>query len=243
MESNYSFYEFSLNWLLKIVCYNVLFPILFGCLIGTLARKALKFAETHDLVDKESFLVFSFSLALSTVGYMVLMKSNDLVAVFFVGTTLAWDNWIIEQTRGYQFQETIDLLFTISFFTLFGLHFPWNQLKNIPFHSSFLLCLMILLFRRLPAVIALYRFIPEVKTFQEAVFMGWFGPIGVGAIFYSYMAVKEFFGSSSIIYPIVCLIIMSSVILHGITVPLFHMTLIRATDLERVIIFVRPDRH
>jgi NhaP-type Na+/H+ or K+/H+ antiporter len=35
---------------------------------------------------------------------------------------------------------------------------------------------------------ALYRWIPDIKTPREAAFVGWFGPMGVGAIFIATLA-------------------------------------------------------
>lgn len=48
--------------------------------------------------------------------------------------------------------------------------------------------LLVLILRRLPAVVALYKWIPDVKTFREALFSGHFGPVGVGAVFISTLA-------------------------------------------------------
>ena len=45
------------------------------------------------------------------------------------------------------------------------------------------LTILILLFRRLPAMLACYKFMPDIKTLREASFSGWFGPMGVGAVF------------------------------------------------------------
>jgi hypothetical protein len=45
-----------------------------------------------------------------------------------------------------------------------------------------------LLLRRLPIMMAMYRGIPDVKTWSEAVFSGHFGPMGIGAIFISTLA-------------------------------------------------------
>jgi len=45
-----------------------------------------------------------------------------------------------------------------------------------------------MLLRRLPIMIALYKFIPDIHTFHEALFSGHFGPIGVGAVFISTLA-------------------------------------------------------
>lgn len=67
------------------------------------------------------------------------------------------------------------------------------------------LAILILLVRRLPSIIACYKFVPDIKTFREALFTGWFGefliasigwvmsderlgPMGVGAVFISTLA-------------------------------------------------------
>jgi NhaP-type Na+/H+ or K+/H+ antiporter len=52
----------------------------------------------------------------------------------------------------------------------------------------FLLAIAILLLRRLPFMLLAYRWIPDIKTFREAAFTGWFGPMGVGAIFIATLA-------------------------------------------------------
>lgn len=40
-------------------------------------------------------------------------------------------------------------------------------------------------FRRIPSILVTYKFMPGVmKNIKEAFFMGYFGPIGAGAVFY-----------------------------------------------------------
>jgi len=44
---------------------------------------------------------------------------------------------------------------------------------------------MIVLFRRIPAILMAYKFMPNcIVDWEEALFMGYFGPIGIGAVFY-----------------------------------------------------------
>jgi sodium/hydrogen antiporter len=50
------------------------------------------------------------------------------------------------------------------------------------------LAILVLLLRRLPIMMAMYKWIPDVKTWREAVFSGHFGPMGIGAIFISTLA-------------------------------------------------------
>lgn len=71
-----------------------------------------------------------------------------------------------------------------------------------------------------------------MKTYREAIFSGWFGPMGVGAVFLSIIAKEEletaYEGkeapvSIQIISPVVLFIVFCSVIVHGTTIPLFKL--------------------
>lgn len=59
--------------------------------------------------------------------------------------------------------------------------------------------------------------------------MGWFGPMGVGALFYYTIAIESFeldgpnAYARQVIEPIIYFIILSSVVVHGITIPVFFL--------------------
>jgi NhaP-type Na+/H+ or K+/H+ antiporter len=53
------------------------------------------------------------------------------------------------------------------------------------------IAILILVFRRIPIMLALKPIIPDIRTWREALFCGHFGPIGVGAIFISILARAE----------------------------------------------------
>lgn len=59
---------------------------------------------------------------------------------------------------------------------------PWRLL---------VIAILILLLRRLPAIVTMYHWIPDVKTWREALFTGHFGPMGVGAVFISCLATSN----------------------------------------------------
>jgi NhaP-type Na+/H+ or K+/H+ antiporter len=56
-----------------------------------------------------------------------------------------------------------------------------NETLKLSVWRLIVIALLVLMLKRLPIMIALYRFIPDVKTFREAIFSGHFGPIGIGA--------------------------------------------------------------
>jgi NhaP-type Na+/H+ or K+/H+ antiporter len=53
-----------------------------------------------------------------------------------------------------------------------------------------LLGVLILLLRRLPILFVLRKYINQIDGRRQAVFMGFFGPIGVSAIFYLYITLE-----------------------------------------------------
>jgi NhaP-type Na+/H+ or K+/H+ antiporter len=150
-----------------------------------------------------------------------------------VGVTLAWDDWFIHQTKDLRFQEILDLLFNLTYFVLFGIHFPWSEFERDSFAPLAVLAFAIVFLKRIVQVLLLRKFIPEIKTLQEAVFVGWFGPTGVGALFYALQAQQHL--HSSLIYSTVCSIVLTSVFVHGITVPFFHLSLVRFSSNNSVV--------
>lgn len=68
---------------------------------------------------------------------------------------------------------------------------PWSHFGNFwgvtPWRLV-VLGILVMIVRRVPWVIAMVKVIPTLPTFYEACFAGFFGPIGVGAVFYVQVA-------------------------------------------------------
>jgi NhaP-type Na+/H+ or K+/H+ antiporter len=171
---------------------EVVLGVVLGALIGIGFRHLMKFCERKDLIDRQSYVAQYVSLAVFTIGVTTLLGSDDLLAAFASGTAFAWDGFFNKQTEQSVFSSVIDLLFNVAAFVYIGAWMPFDE-----FNSSVLslsvgrlvaIAILVLLLRRLPIIIALYRWIPDIKTFREAVFSGHFGPMGVGAVFISTLA-------------------------------------------------------
>ena len=75
----------------------------------------------------------------------------------------------------------------------FGAVCPWYTFLHndvIPIYRLIFLGVLILLFRRLPVVFALHWNIWQIEQKQQAIFVGFFGPIGVSAVFYLYISLE-----------------------------------------------------
>lgn len=153
-----------------------------------------------------------------------------MLAVFISGALFAWDDWFTDQTRESQLQPVVDSIFNSTFFVLFGSALPWHKFDSIGLGRLLLASLLILLLRRPPAV---WVFGP-LESKRERLFAGWFGPIGVGAIFYAISSSQQLKENQTLFAPLTCFIVMSSVLAHGITVPLFHVTMTRQLTLDMI---------
>ncbi|KAF7297786.1 Na-H-Exchanger domain-containing protein [Mycena kentingensis (nom. inval.)] len=227
------------DWFLKLWLYQIILGVIIGSFIGWGFRHLMKFSERHSLIDRHSYVAQYVSLALLTGGLTTLIGSDDLLSAFACGAAFAWDGFFNRQTEESVFSSVIDLLFNVAAFVYIGAWMPFSQFNN---HETSLtvwrlvvIAILVLLFRRLPAVLAFYRWIPDIKTFREAVFSGHFGPIGVGAIFISTLASEVIHKShkaeenhqlallAETIQPICAFMVVASIAVHGLSIPGFSL--------------------
>ena len=155
-------------------------------------------------------------------------------------------------------QPTIDMLLNVSIFMWYGAVCPWHKFLDndvIPIYRLIPLGILVLLLRRIPMVLAYHYLglVHQIEDIRHAFFVGFFGPIGVSAVFYLYIS-KEFLAEivvngnervdaqhlSECIDVIVWFLVVCSIFVHGLSVPLgklfFYLprTISTAISTERV---------
>ena len=86
------------------------------------------------------------------------------------------------------------MLLNVSIFVWYGAVCPWYSFAHstaIPIYRLIFIAVLVLLFRRLPIVLAMHKRIHQIEEWRQAFFVGFFGPMGVSAIFYLYTS-REF---------------------------------------------------
>ncbi|KAJ0158986.1 putative Na(+)/H(+) antiporter C3A11.09 [Colletotrichum tanaceti] len=233
------------HWIVYTILYECIFGAIFGFVVGYIARHGIKYAEEHDLIDRESFLVFYFVLALFCAGAGSLLGMDDLLVGFAAGVGFSNDGWFASRTEESHVSNVIDLLINLAYFVFLGTIIPWEQYnmvaEGITPWRLVVIAIFVILFRRIPAMLILKPFIPDIKTWREAIFAGHFGPIGVGAIFVAILARAELQWETpvplsdtppeeiehrtlvAVIWPIVTFLVISSIIVHGSSVAVFTL--------------------
>ena len=173
-----------LSTLVMIHTDQIIFGTVIGVLLGYGFRHLMKFCQRHDLIDRQSYVAQYVSLAMLTVGTCTLLGVDDLLASFACGTTFAWDGFFNRQTEESNFSSVIDLLFNVAAFVFVGAWMPFDKFNDHTLTLSvwrlIVMAILILLLKRLPIMVLLYKWIPDVKSIREAIFSGHFGPMGVG---------------------------------------------------------------
>lgn len=85
------------------------------------------------------------------------------------------------------------MLLNLSIFMWYGAVAPWPSFAHndiIPIYRLIFLAILVLLFRRIPFVFAARSTLPQIEDKWQALTAGFFGPIGVSAIFYLYTTVE-----------------------------------------------------
>ncbi|KAI9222274.1 Sodium/hydrogen exchanger family-domain-containing protein [Blastocladiella britannica] len=237
--------------------YNVAYEIGVGCayglIIGWLARHALHYAELHDWIDQENFLTFAIALAIFTDGSAVLLHANDFIAVFIAAIAFSWDGSFYEASKTSQIQEVLDNLANSWFFVFNGAIIPWPLILRPPagypdVWQYFAVAAAILALRRLPVTLLFYRLLPSLTSVKEALFVGHFGPMAAGSLYYLAFLIRELsdqhggsssdhphptispgssLGGSGLVHvaiePTIAFVVVASIAVHGSSVSFFKL--------------------
>ncbi len=153
------------------------------------------------------------------------------------GNALNWRGDFLEETerRHDEVNNCIDVLMNFGGFMYIGTVIPWSEFHDP--HGTGLtiprligLGFMVLIFRRIPAMLITYKLMPSVvSNYKEALFMGYFGPIGAGGVFYLEYSRSLFpeLGKGDeeetnlvrVMGPVVYWLVFFSIIVHGLSMP------------------------
>ena len=174
----------------------------------------LVFAEKHKAIEEPSILAYTIALALTTLAGVKLTGSDGILAVFFAG--VAFDQVVSVKQRNQEQRvvEGIDRFFTLPIFAFLGLVIPWDNWYELGWKGPTIV-IMLLLFRRLPLILLAGRYLGNLRQWPDRFFAGWFGPIGVAALYYAAFTSKQTEIASP--WPLVSLTVCTSLFVHGIT--------------------------
>ncbi|OAL56440.1 hypothetical protein IQ07DRAFT_495951 [Pyrenochaeta sp. DS3sAY3a] len=229
-------------WIVEGWLYFILLGAVVGAVCGIASMVAVSFALKKKWIDSESLLLFPTALGLFVIGITGCAGLDDLLACFCAGAALNWNGRYLEETleRHDEVNGCIDVLLNFGGFMYFGAILPWDEfhqpdVTGITYGRLLALGLLVLLLRRIPAMMLMYKLMPNtVKSWHEALFMGYFGPIGIGAVFYVEHA-RHLFPKADVaetqeeedllraMGPVVYFLVLFSIVVHGLSIPALEL--------------------
>lgn len=192
---------------------EVLIAVAIGTAMGAAAGTLIAREREGRDIEPSAKSVFPLVLALATLGLVGVAHGDAILGVFVAG--LAYNATIsgADRQAEVQIDEGMNQFLVLPVFALLGVVLPWSGWAELGW-GGLAFVLVALVLRRLPIVLALRR--PLRLSWADAVWLGWFGPIGVAAVFY--LALAHHHGvTDPVVWHAGTLVVVASTVVHGIT--------------------------
>ncbi|WP_409330375.1 cation:proton antiporter [Trujillonella humicola] len=184
-----------------------------GLALGWLGARALRAGERHGSTDTGARLLFTVVLAFAVLGVSGLVHVDGILAVFVAGLAYNHVATGADRTDDVPIDEAVNRFLVLPLFVALGVVLPWEAWADLGWRGP-ALAVGVLLLRRLPVVWLLRR--PLRLGRPDAVFLGWFGPVGVSALFYLAME-HERLAPDPVVLAAGSLVVAASTVVHGIS--------------------------
>ena len=193
--------------------WQVLGAAVLGAGAGWLGGRAVQIGEEHGAASRGPMLLFTLLLALAVLGVSGVLHLDGILAVFVAGLAFNLTATGAERTADLEIDEAVNRFAVLPVFLLLGAALPWAEWGRLGW-AGLLLAVAVLLLRRLPVLLLLKR--PLRLGWPDAAYLGWFGPVGVSAVFYLTLEAKEL-GVRPDVLAAGTLVVVASTVAHGLT--------------------------
>jgi sodium/hydrogen antiporter len=202
------------RWVVDVLLVGVLLAVALGAGLGFLAAGALRHADRKGWVEEHSLIGLSVALSLLVVAAAKLVGSDGILAAFAAGIAFNFGVDRGEEYKEQNVQEAISKLFNLPIFVLFGAMLPWRAWLDLGW-PVLAFAAAVLLLRRPVTLVATGRGFGPAFAGRDLVFLGWFGPIGVAAMYYALLAEER--TNDPVHWHAASLVILVSILAHGLT--------------------------
>lgn len=193
--------------------WQVLGALVLGVSAGWLAARALRIGERHGATEAAPAVLFTLVLALGVLGAAGLIKVDGVFAVFAAGLAFNYESTRGDRTGAVSIDEAINRFAVLPMFVLFGAMLPWTMWSDLGWRGP-ALGVAVLFLRRVPLFLLIRRALR--MRFPDALYLGWFGPVGVSALFYLTLEAERY-GVDPVVLSAGAMVVAVSTIAHGLT--------------------------
>ncbi|ULE33915.1 cation:proton antiporter domain-containing protein [Mycobacterium sp. IDR2000157661] len=208
--------------------WQVLGAVAVGAGMGSAGGLALKWGDRYGATASAPALFFTLVLALGILGVAGLVHTDGVLAVFVGGLAFNLVGTGRERAAEVPIDEAINRFAVLPLFVILGATLPWATWFELGWRAV-VLALAILVLRRIPILLLLRR--PLRLQTRDALYLGWFGPVGVSALFYLTLEAERM-GVDETVLAAGCLVLVMSTIAFGLSGVLGRSLYVKAAERE-----------
>ncbi|MGX5654576.1 cation:proton antiporter domain-containing protein [Geodermatophilus nigrescens] len=193
--------------------WQVVGAVVAGGAAGWAGGRALQAGERHGQTSAGAVALYTAVLAFAVLGLSGLVHVDGVLAVFVAGLTFAGAVGATERRADVPVDEAVTRFLVLPLFVGLGAVLPWAAWTELGWRGP-VLAGAVLLLRRLPVVLLLRR--PLGLRRPDAAYLGWFGPVGVSAVFYLTLEAERL-AVDPVVLAAGSLVVAASTLVHGMT--------------------------
>jgi NhaP-type Na+/H+ or K+/H+ antiporter len=214
------------EWAFGVWLHDVALAAALGAAVGAAAGAVLHWADRRGVMGHTSLLAFTFALALTVLASVKLLGSDGILAVFVAGLVFGRGVDARERTEEEHVVEAFDRFFSLPIFALLGAALPFAGWAALGWRGA-LFAALVLVLRRPPVVLALAPWLGALPARPDRRFVAWFGPVGVAAVFYAALALRQ--TGLEVVWHAATLAVVASLLAHGFSATPLTKRYARAT--------------
>ena len=206
------------EWLTRVLLWEVLAAVAIGAVLGYAVGRAQVSCQRRRWGVGGGLTGAALALTLLALSGVKLVGGDGVLAVFAAGVAFRHVARGAVEREEDVIQDTIQQFFVLPAFVLLGATLPWAGWASLGWGRLIGAALLLLALRR-PLALLVMRVplsrLGAVASWREAAFAGWFGPVGVAALFYAALADRR--TGDDRYWIVASFVVAASVVLHGVT--------------------------
>ncbi len=203
-----------MDWLTEVLLWQNIGAVLFGAGLGFIVGKAFSFFQKRKAMVTKTLLAVALSFTFFVLSFFSVIKMNGIIGVFAAGTVFQMLIQEEMETRHEEVQSMMERIFIVPVFLILGAMIPWSAWMDMNWYL-WIITPLIIFIRRIPTLFILKPLI-GIFSVKDSFFAGWFGPIGVAAVFYVTLILIKHPGHEHL-WPIVSYAVVASTLIHAVT--------------------------
>lgn len=205
----------SVGSLLLHITHEVGLAVLLGPVAGVAVGLLTRLARSRGAMEETFLPMLVPATSLLVLALSGLLGSSGILAAFLAGVGMSWTAHDPQVRRGAAIaQENFTKVATTVVFLAFGAVLPWRDWATLG-TAGLIFAAWILLLRR--PIAGLAALTPTRTGRASVAFLSWFGPIGVGSIYYATYVERFDHVQANRFFAVVSLVVVVSMIAHTLT--------------------------